>query len=82
MTAEEFIKDAQQNPKKGWTARKMLIEFAKYHVKKALEAASKNIDQNKLEWYDYYDFSKGVETVENTSNIEAILEAYPESNIK
>lgn len=50
MTAEEFLKDAQQNPEKGWTARKMLIEFAKYHVQKANEQAKKYIPED-LEIY-------------------------------
>jgi hypothetical protein len=37
-TAEEFIKEAQSNPSKGWTARKIMIEFAKLHVEAALKA--------------------------------------------
>jgi hypothetical protein len=32
QTAEEFLKEAQSNPSKGWTARKLMIEFAKLHV--------------------------------------------------
>lgn len=53
MTAEEFIKDAQQNPEKGWTAKKMLIEFAKYHVKKALNKIyeeAKHGDEEHQQW--------------------------------
>ena len=59
-----------------------MIEFAKYHVQKALEEASKSIEQTKLDWEDFHDFSKGVTTIDNIENIQAILEAYPLENIK
>ena len=39
-TAVEFMKEAQSNPSKGWTTHKLMIEFAKLHVKAALEAAA------------------------------------------
>jgi hypothetical protein len=39
-TALEFLKEAQSNPSKGWTAQKAMIEFAKLHVEAALEAAA------------------------------------------
>lgn len=38
-TAEEFLKEGSQHPK-GWTAKKCMIEFAKYHVEQALKQAS------------------------------------------
>ena len=58
-------------------------EFARYHVQKALKAASEGIDQTKLDWEDFHDFGKGVHTVPNTSDIDFILnEAYPLTNIK
>jgi hypothetical protein len=36
-TAGEFLKEAQSNPSKGWTTRKVMIEFAKMHVEEALK---------------------------------------------
>jgi hypothetical protein len=39
-TAEEFLKEAQSNPTKGWTTHKAMIEFAKLHVEAALKEAS------------------------------------------
>lgn len=69
MTAEEFLKDAQQNPEKGWTAKKILIEFAKYHVEQALQKAYENAD---LEYY-------GDEVCYNK---DSIVNAYPLENIK
>jgi len=39
-TAEEFLKEAQSNPSKGWTTRKAMIEFAKLHVEAALKEAA------------------------------------------
>lgn len=69
MTAEEFIKDAQQNPKKGWTTKKMLIEFAKYHVEQALKEASEKVI---IEGHPFeYDLDE-----------DSILNAYPLENIK
>jgi hypothetical protein len=44
LTAEEFIKEAQSNPSKGWTARKLMIEFTKMHVEAALKAAINNVE--------------------------------------
>ena len=95
MTVEEFLKEKgldvdnfvihdisdggylPQIPISKW-----LIEFAKYHVQKALKEASKSIELTKLDWEDFYDFIKGVSTGYNTENIQAILEAYPLENIK
>ena len=76
MTAEEFIKDAQQNPKKGWTAKKMLIEFAKYHVEQALKEASKKasiIDES---------IGGGLNIEVKSINKDSILNAYSLENIK
>ena len=39
-TAEEFLREGQSNPSKGWTTRKVMIEFAKTHVEAALKEAA------------------------------------------
>lgn len=72
MTAEEFIKDAQQNPEKGWTTKKMLIEFAKHHVEQALKDA--------LESIPCLGSSTDIATYEEVE--EAVLNAYPLDLIK
>lgn len=74
MTAEEFIKDAQQNPKKGWTTKKMLIEFAKYHVEKALKEANEKARA----------FNKGKfpGDINPQVDMDSILNAYPLDLIK
>lgn len=43
QTAEEFLKEAQSNPSKGWTAQKAMIEFAKLHCDAQLDAILKNL---------------------------------------
>lgn len=70
-TAEEFIKDAQQNPEKGWTAKKILIEFAKYHVEQALKNALEEAPTGSSTDIPSYEEMK-----------DAILNAYPLENIK
>lgn len=86
-TAEEFIKDAQQNPSKGWTARKMLVEFAKLHVKAALKAATANAeaDFEPMNWlaeqHCNTPFIQG-EDYEIGISRQSILQSYPLENIK
>lgn len=67
MTAEQFLKDVKQNPE-GWTAKKMLIEFAEYHVKQAIEKVENHLNSmgNRFE-------------VEYEGNLKSI---YPLKNIK
>jgi|694.fasta_scaffold06104_22 hypothetical protein len=69
-TAEEFIKEAQSNPSKGWTARKLMIEFAKLHVEAALKAAAENVQTN----YFY--------TEDDPIDKDSILNSYPPNLIK
>jgi hypothetical protein len=73
-TAEEFLKEAQSNPTKGWTTHKAMIEFAKLHVEAALKAAS---EKALLQWAscDFYD---NTQVVSKSS----ILNAYPLTKIK
>ena len=59
-TAEEFLKEAQSNPSKGWNTRKIMIEFAKMHVTAALKEASEKayveyVDLETEEIFDYTD---------------------------
>jgi hypothetical protein len=85
-TAEEFLKECQSNPHKGWSTRKAIIEFAKLHVEKALKAASEKsyveyIDLETKEVFDYTDVitddGVGVDINKNS-----ILNSYPLENIK
>jgi hypothetical protein len=74
-TAEEFLKEAQSNPNKGWTTRKLMIEFAKLHVEAALKEASEKVE---------YDVNH--DTLLNYFPVvidkDSILNAYPLENIK
>jgi len=63
-TAEQFLKEKGINNK---LIEDILVEFAKLHVKAALESAAKKCD-NEIE--------------KDFINDELILNAYPESNIK
>ena len=56
---------------------KILIEFAKLHVKAALEAAANNVEVS-IELSNPYDPESEYAEV----NKQSILSAYPESNIK
>jgi hypothetical protein len=84
ITAEEFliskglkgvgnllVRDNSQYSENG--TQKLMIEFAKMHVKAALEAASEkaNLDGDEGSNFDYIIVDK-----------DTILNAYPESNIK
>lgn len=79
MTTREFLKDS--NLEKIFKSdppsfEKIMIEFAQYHVKQALEAASKKATiytDTKSDGYETWD----VEVVDK----DTILDAYPESNI-
>lgn len=75
QTANEFLKDNLSNPRKGWSERKRLIEFAKLHVKAALEAAAENVE------LDYWEGSCR-ECGSNKVNEKSILNAYPDDNIQ
>ncbi len=85
MTAEEFMTQEQYygvTSGDEFEIQKIMKDFAQYHVEKTLKAASESIEQEKLDWYDKYDYSCGVQTVPNTDNIEAILESYDLNKIK
>jgi len=69
-TAEEFLKECQSNPHKGWSTRKAMIEFAKLHVEAALKAAYDNIE--------YTEVDSSVPYVVE----ESILNSYPLDKIK
>lgn len=97
-TAKEYLKELDKESGGMWTESdesicSALIEFAKLHVKAALEAASKNgfaTRDTKLKGYrDLVDgkgnkFGKPVPmySEEYIINKNSILNAYPESNIK
>jgi hypothetical protein len=73
-TAEEFLKEAQSNPAKGWTARKAMIEFAKLHVEAALKHASELAEiSNKPKFPGDYNL---------VIDEDSILNSYPLENIK
>jgi hypothetical protein len=90
-TAEEFLGNKQfmRSDLQCETNYQLMIEFAKLHVKLALEEASKKADLNHYEevedWMDEHNpFNM---TIDNLGNIYAInknsiLNAYPEENIK
>jgi hypothetical protein len=71
-TAEEFLKEAQSNPSKGWTAHKLMIEFAKLHVEAALKDA--------LESIPCLGSSSDIATYEEVEY--EVLNSYPLENIK
>jgi hypothetical protein len=68
-TAEEFLKEAQSNPTKGWTTHKAMIEFAKLHVEAALKEAVKHLP---------FDDKMNQSLLDER----AILNSYPLENIK
>lgn len=78
MTAEEFVKAKGYNGIANHTLiPKFMIEFAKLHVKAALEAAAKNAD------IDILNKSAKNPSVTVVTIIEdSILNAYPENLIK
>ena len=85
-TAEEFLKEAQSNPTKGWTTHKAMIDFAKLHVKAALKAASEKsyveyIDLETKEIFDYTDVITD-DGVGADVNKNSILNSYPLEKIK
>ena len=74
MTAEEFMNQEKYEPDSGisfsdyhgdiaYSTESLMVDFAKYHVKKALESSHRNMQLPE-------------------EDLEFILEAYPESNIK
>jgi len=73
-TAEEFLRE---NFEANAINPSILIEFAKMHVKAALEAASKKAGI-KQDWSG----NTGSEYCEEYVDKESILNAYPETNIK
>jgi hypothetical protein len=72
-TAEEFLKEAQSNPSKGWTTRKVMIEFAKLHVEQAL----KDLEQKLNTALDDH-----LMLEENVCSILENINSYPLENIK
>lgn len=86
-TAEEFLKDAQSDPSKGWVVRKIMIEFAKLHVQAALKAASENIkaDFEPIGWlaerHSCLPFIEGQDYEIGISR-QSILQSYSIENIK
>lgn len=93
MTAREFLKDTYKKNNKEYDSYEIqlpsveedLIEFAKFHVKAALEAASKkglvivhDYDENKDWTTNHYLYGENNVKVDE----ESILKAYPEENIK
>lgn len=82
MKAEEFLRNAKKDANNRWTAKKMLIEFANYHVQKALKEASENatlydIDDDVSIGKQYYG-----DNITITINKDSILNSYPLKNIK
>lgn len=73
-TVEEFLEDNLSNPTKGWSEKKRLIEFAKLHVKAALEAASENATAYREE-----DMRGGTWTLVDK---DSVINSYPLNNIK
>jgi hypothetical protein len=79
MTTDEFFKISMTAEEFQWVkkkyrddvAKELMIEFAKYHVKKALEAAAINYRINELNMSDCPDYLE-----------KGILSAYPLENIK
>lgn len=71
LTAEEFIKDAQGNPSKGWTAKKIMIEFAKMHVEAAINTCIEEAPSG-----------SSTDTVSYEDIAKALKDCYPLENIK
>lgn len=73
MKAEEFLRNAKQDANSRWTAKKMLIEFAKYHVEQALKAASEEAEAYhhpiNIEWVPVVDKN----SITNSYPIENII---------
>jgi hypothetical protein len=57
-----------------------MIDFAKAHVKAALNAACEEVPDDELVWEDSHDYSKGVERVDTTYKND-VLNSYPPENI-
>lgn len=74
MTAEEFLNRDYTSTKEN--AIKAMIEFAKYHVEKALKEASENADMD----YEFYQSSQ--EGSSGFIDKKSILNAYPTNLIK
>ena len=73
MIAEEFLKE-NYKVKVGVTIEEVMIEFAKYHVQKALEEASTVAEGVAHQYIEV--------AVDEEYNKEAVLNAYPLENIK
>lgn len=71
MTAEEFLLQSWKKGTKFHEHEKVMIEFAKYHVKQALENASEVLPEG-------YGLAKG----EFHTYKDKILNSYPENLIK
>jgi hypothetical protein len=80
-TAEEFLRESQSNPSKGWTTRKLMIEFAKLHVE--LQASSILKSVRIIDDPNSYCGNTGSEYPPNQIiDRNSILNSYPLENIK
>lgn len=78
-TAIEFLKEAQSNPTKGWSTHKAMIEFAKMHVKLALESADNKAEVTPI---DHEEISEGSFRPVWGVDSNSILNSYSLDNIK
>ena len=76
-TAKEFIDENWRGKGLGLDIKGLMIEFAKLHVKEALETASKKA-KTKNEW----EGNTGSEYCDTVVDRESIINAYPLDNIK
>lgn len=76
-TAEDFLKPTRgyMGSIPAYTEEQVMIRFAKYHVQKALEAASKNVKT-------YTDTSGSTDEWTTEVDKGSILNSYPPENIK
>ncbi len=85
MTAEQLLEEKcgtfkdviTEDVYADYVSPKVLIEFAKYHVKKALEAADNNAKVTVVDYEDELHPPKPIWGVDS----ESILNAYPLTNI-
>lgn len=89
MIAEKFLDEYLQNNAVPWSPEWdstygqlniAMIEFAKLHVKAALEAAAENAEA--FIEYGHGDWMLSMSVEDYGVNKESILNAYPEENIK
>lgn len=85
MTAEEFLNE-NYKVKVGVSIEEVMIDFAKYHVQKALEKAyldsEMRVSENDTNEYPSFtdNYDDGYVTI--TVSKDSILNAYPLENIK